>query len=143
MIDGNLGTHFQTNLPRWDWQRIENSGVGRGCPDLNGCYRGVEVWIENKRTEGWAVDVEPWQIAWAERRTRAGGRVFLAVRRYCKAGPRRPACDDLYLYRTEQARAVRMLGLKGVKPLGHWSGQPASWNWAEIEACLLGGLPLD
>jgi hypothetical protein len=38
---------------------------------------------------------------------------------------------------------VRMLGLKGVKPLGHWSGQPASWNWAEIEACLLGGLPLD
>lgn len=118
--------------------RVENSGIGRGVPDLNGCYTGVEVWLELKATPGWAVAIEPWQAAWAERRSRAGGRVFFAVRRHCPAGPRRAAADELYLFGAHQARALRQFGLKTVKPLGYWPGpQPAAWIWAEIEIILL------
>jgi len=138
MIDGALSIHFQKHLPHWHWMRVENSGIGRGVPDLNGCYRATEVWLELKATEGWAVAIEPWQAAWAERRARAGGRVFFAVRRHCLAGPRRQRADDLYIYGAHQARELRAKGLKVVQPLGHWPGtQPAQWIWTEVEEILL------
>ena len=117
--------------------RVENSGLGRGVPDLNGCLMGIEVWLELKATQGWAVLVLPEQAAWAERRARAGGRVFFAVRRHCKAGPRRPAADALYLFGANQGRELRQYGLKKVTPLGYWPGPtPARWNWEQIEQIL-------
>ena len=139
MIDGGLGGHFQKYLPRWDWQRVENSAVGRGVPDMNGCFSGVEVWIENKTTDGWAVDLRPEQYAWAARRIRAGGRVFTAVRRHCKAGVRRPAADELYLFSGLQGQDIILGNLKTVKPLGMWVGRPVSWDWAAIQAILIKG----
>jgi hypothetical protein len=138
MIDGGLSQHFQRNLPKWDWQRVENSAVGRGVPDLNGCFAGVEVWIENKQTEGWKVELRPEQYAWAARRTRVGGRVFTAVRRLCKAGPRRPAADELYLFGALQGQDLITGNLKTVTPIGLWVGRPADWDWAAIQAILTG-----
>lgn len=133
MIDGALSTHIQTYLPHWHWMRVENSGIGRGVPDMNGCYRSVEVWLELKFTSGWAVAIEPWQAAWAERRSRAGGRVFFIVRRHCSIGPRRAAADELYIYGAHQARELRMLGLKHVSPIHYSPGpQPSRWDWAKI-----------
>jgi hypothetical protein len=137
VIDGGLSQHFQKNLPLWDWQRVENSAVGRGVPDLNGCFNGTEVWIENKTTEAWKVDLRPEQSAWAARRARAGGRVFIAVRRLCKAGPRRPGADELYLFGAHQGQDLITQSLKTVIPLGLWVGRPASWGWPAIQNLLL------
>jgi len=137
VIDGGLSQHFQRNLPKWDWQRVENSAVGRGVPDLNGCFDGVEVWIENKTTEGWKVGLRPEQSAWAARRARAGGRVFTAVRRLCSAGPRRLAADELYLFGALQGQELILGDLKTVTPLGMWTGRPADWNWAVIQSILI------
>lgn len=136
MIDGGLGQHFQKNLPRWDWLRVENSAVGRGVPDLNGCFNGIEVWIENKTTEGWKVDLRPEQSAWAARRARAGGRVFFAVRRHCKAGSRRVAADELHLFGSHQGEDLILGNLKTVVPIGRWVGRPADWDWAAVQSIL-------
>jgi len=137
VIDGNLGQHFQRNLPHVDWQRVENSAVGRGVPDLNGCYNSVEFWIENKQTEGWKVGLRPEQSAWAARRARAGGRVFFAVRRHCRVGPRRVAADELYLFGAHQGQELLLGNLRTVEPLGKWVGRPADWDWAEIQEILI------
>ena len=138
MIDGGLSGHFKTYLPHFDWQRVENAAVGRGMPDMNACFAGVEFWIENKTTEGWKVDLRPEQSAWAARRGRAGGRVFFAVRRLCKAGPRRIAADELYLFHGNQGQELILGNLKTVKPLGIWTGRPAAWDWTAIQAVLIG-----
>jgi hypothetical protein len=106
-------------------------------PDLNGCFDGVEIWVENKTTEGWAVGLRPEQYAWAARRMRAGGRVFTAVRRHCSAGPRRPAADELYLFSGTQGQELILGSLKTVTPLGVWTGRPAAWDWAAIQSVLL------
>lgn len=139
MSDGNLGQLFQKHLPEVHWQRIETL-VGRGTPDLNGCLWGREFWIENKLTSGWTVNFEIGQTAWAERRARAGGRTFVAVRRIATAGPRRgAACDEMWLFRGQEARQLEAEGLKGQQPIiGCWSGGPAKWDWDKIRKVLAG-----
>jgi len=138
MIDGGLSQLIQRYLPHFDWQRIESSAIASGVPDLNGCYNGVEVWLELKQTGAWALDIRPAQIGWAEKRVRHGGRVFMAVRRHCFAGPRKPAVDELHLFGGHQVRDLSAWGLKSDAPrLGIWIGRPANWNWKEIETILL------
>lgn len=67
-------------------QRIENT-AGSGVPDINCCWRGVELWIECKMHDAL---LRPFQWAWINRRVAAGGRVFVLVERetcfllYCK-----------------------------------------------------------
>lgn len=138
MSDANLGSIFQKHIPKAHWQRIETL-VGRGTPDMNGCLWGKEFWVENKTTSGWAVTFETGQVAWHEQRIRAGGRTFVAVRRIASAGPRRgAACDELWLFRGQEARTVEADGLKGARPLavGWWDGGPAKWSWSEIRGIL-------
>lgn len=139
MSDGNLRTIFRTRLPEVHWQGIETWSTGQGVPDMNGCIDGQEFWIENKLTTGWAVTFEPGQVAWHERRVRAGGRVLLAVRRQSKGGPRLGAAtDELWLFRGQESRAVSVDGLKGGQPvLGIWPGGPARWNWDTIRKILI------
>ena len=73
--------------PAADWQRLENA-FGSGIPDVNGCImtdRGaVEVWIECKigrltSDNTLTVDLKPRQRAWMQRRSNAGGSIYLAV----------------------------------------------------------------
>jgi hypothetical protein len=90
--DAGLPHLIQTNLPLVDWARVETWAVGPGMPDLNGCYLGQDVWVECKATYGWMVSrVRIPQVAWLERRARAGGRCWVAVR---QRGSRR---DSLWL----------------------------------------------
>ena len=133
MTDARLRQVFKEHLPDFDIQSVETWGTGRGVPDMNFCYNGVEGWVEFKRTKHWKVNVAPEQVAWIERRLRAGGSVLIAVRRIQPA-----TVDDLYLLHGSQARALAM----GERPstinaLGVWSGGPARWNWQEIKALLL------
>lgn len=98
---------------------------------------GIEGWIELKRAEANAVDITPEQVGWAERRLRAGGRVFLAVRQQSTAGPRKgPARDVLWLFRGSATRLVKEHGLAGATPLGQWVGGPAAWQWTVVEKYL-------
>lgn len=139
MSDGGLRQIFQKHLPKIHWQSIETL-IGRGTPDMNGCLSGQEFWIENKLTSGWAVNFEIGQVAWHERRLRAGGRTFVAVRRLANSGPRKgAACDELWLYRGQCIRQLEAEGLKETRLLatGLWVGGPARWHWDTIGNILL------
>ena len=124
--------------------------TGRGIPDSNGCYMGREFWIEFKRTGGWAVSLRPEQIGWLTRRARAGGGVYIAVRRLnqsptgdhtavegviggnTKGRPKKACADELWLLAGGAAKEVRAGGLRAIPPtslLGVWYGGPSSWDW--------------
>lgn len=131
-IDGGLWPLIKSGLPQWDWQRIETGGTGRGIPDCNGCHMSNEIWVELKGTDGWKPHIRPEQIGWAERRTRHGGRVFLAVRRQCDAGPRRESADELWLYRADGFRPVSLTGLRANPPVLLLTGGSRSWGWSAV-----------
>ena len=141
-IDGGLRALFRTNLMSFGFhcQSIETGGTGLGVPDLNYCCNGREGWAEFKLTKVWAVDLRVEQVGWLLARHRAGGRVFIGVRRKCAAGPRKAAADELWLIGGESAAEVKEFGLAGngrVCTLGVWSGGPKRWNWEEIKDILI------
>jgi hypothetical protein len=99
-------------------------------PDLNYCCRGVEGWVELKRTDANAVDLSPHQVAWIDRRVRCGGRVHILVRR---------REDQLWLLPGSLARrlATREERLPSPAALGVWDGGPSSWDWRELGELIL------
>ena len=127
---------FQRHFPDGHWQAIETGSTGLGIPDLNGVISGVELWIELKLATAIAVDVRPEQVAWIERRVRAGGRAFIAVRCKCSAGARRVARDELHLYNGSSGRRLKEHGLNA-RPLGAWAGGPTKWDWKAIRDFLI------
>lgn len=136
--DDGLRAIIHTGLPAVHWQAIETGLLARGVPDSNGCHGGVEFWVECKATEHWAVELQPEQVGWLTRRARAGGRVFVAVRRRFVATTRRSAADELWLMRGEYARELKDEGLR-CDPravLGSWPGGPRAWCWPEVLALL-------
>ena len=140
-IDGNLNRVFQDHLPTFHFQRVEpTGGIGVGVPDLNGCAQSVEFWLELKRVVGWSVTMRPPQIAWIERRTRAGGRVFIACRKRMPKHRRALACDDLWLLKPTAARLLASHNLKEL-PAEHIAlicrDGPAQWDWPAISQLLL------
>ena len=128
-MDGHLRQLFRTHLRAgWDWQSVENWGVGSGVPDANFCGPGgVEGWVEFKVAIGWQVRVAPTQVAWIGRRVRAGGRVFVAVRRD----------QSLWLFHGDRAMDLAMGDIRSVPNLGHWHDGPARWDWSEVGALLV------
>ena len=44
----NLWLLMRTNLPSIHLQRIETGMTGAGVPDVNGCAKGKEFWVELK-----------------------------------------------------------------------------------------------
>lgn len=142
MIDGGLWPILRDHMPHVHWQRIESGLTAGGIPDLNGCLRGQEAWLELKGTDAWAVAFRPFQISWLERRARAGGRVFLLTRRRCAAGPRRLAADELWVHRAEDARHVEAGGLrKAPPPVMRLDGGPSQWLWPAVEELVFGDRP--
>ncbi len=138
--DGDLRKIFQRHLPTFHWQAVETWSTGQGVPDVNFCCDGVEGWIEFKQTKAWAVQVRPGQVAWIERRARAGGRVFLAVRRQSVA--RGAKIDDLWLldHRAARELATPKIGLgfhHNYQVFGVFPNSPASWDWRKIQKILL------
>lgn len=129
------------------WTTIETGAVQGGVPDLNGLLPfgvnlrpPVEVWLECKSTDAWAVTFRPLQVGWLTTRVRMGGRAFVAVRRRHGGGPRRgPPSDELWLvdgaYAADlQVRGLQDMALAGV--LGMWHGGETGWNWPQFEAIL-------
>jgi hypothetical protein len=139
VTDGELRRIFKEHLPRFDFQSVETWSTGQGVPDVNYCCDGVEGWIENKKSTSYTVGMRSEQVAWIERRRRAGGRVYIAVRRMQHAGARTVACDELWLWPGSAARALftRELTMRGGGELGRWPGGPQRWPWALIAKILM------
>jgi len=91
------------------WQSIESSATGQGIPDLNGCYAGIDVWIETKYTEHHRtknIGLKPMQIAWLYKRAKAGGNVWIAL--YMKSKMRN--VGFIYIWHGKDVRKVNELG---------------------------------
>ena len=81
-LSGTTKKHFKHDL---HLNRIENS-VSQGMPDVEGCLRRVQFWIElkcEKRPANWGTKVRPKfrpaQPPWLRRRIEAGGRAFVLL----------------------------------------------------------------
>ena len=143
MIDGGLRPLFHDKLRRGvHWQAIETGGTGQGIPDSNACIAGgIELWVEFKWTEAWAVGLTAEQSSWHQTRYMRGGRTFIAIRRQNEGGPRRGAAvDELWLAEGRLAPLLREGGLRaeGVDFLGVWPGGPARWDWDAVRNHLPG-----
>ena len=136
--DGGLRSIIHQRCKAYgDFQAIETGLTSGGVPDSNYCIQGREGWIECKRTSGWTIgNMEGNQVAWAERRVRNGGRVFLAVRRLSDGGPRTAPCDELWLCTHAAMRPLllktRLNLLHPSLVLGMWAGGPANWDWQAV-----------
>jgi Holliday junction resolvase len=132
-IDGGLSGIFQSHLPKGiHWVRIESGFTMRGIPDANYCFNKKEGWVEFKVTHGNIVGLRPEQVGWLLRRSRAGGRCNIAVRKKTRS------VDELYLIPGKDADRVKETGLKEILTgWCIWDGGPANWNWKTIESVLL------
>lgn len=73
-------------IPDLDVHRVENS-VGSGMPDVEGCYRGGQFWLELKATTRPVrpttpirVKFQPLQVHWLEKRWRCGGSCWVYLK---------------------------------------------------------------
>lgn len=133
--DGNLRPLFSAHMPKeWHVQAIETGGIGAGVPDLNVCSPATgEFWVELKGTETRNVGLRPHQVAWIARRTRAGGRVWIAVRFHHNGGPRLgDPRDDLYLFPGSQVERLHRDGLSVELAALVTSGGPRRWRWDDV-----------
>ena len=137
MADGQLHKDFQKFIKPCHWQRIESGLTSLGIPDHNYCLQGHEGWVENKWTSSWKVTVRGDQVGWIERRARAGGRVFVAVK---QTGLKR---HDLWLLKPDAARMLhdkmRLDNLPGSLVLVHSTGGPAAWDWDAVRRSMIMG----
>jgi hypothetical protein len=96
-----------------DLTRIENT-VEKGTPDVNGCYAGVDFWVELKYRERFPVrDTTPVtlsrytneQRAWLRNRGMCGGKAWLLVQ----------VGDTYYLFNWLYAQRCHEVGSKAFK----------------------------
>ena len=135
MIDGGLRKLFHARLPQFHFTSIETGSTGRGIPDDNYCHDTHEGWIEYKQTQTYNVGLRPEQVGWLLRRTRAGGRTFIAVRRKHDGGKRKgKSVDELWLYSGAGAKMLNELGLNKTwaQALQMFEDGPARWDWDKI-----------
>lgn len=129
--DGGLRRVMRAKLPTWQFSHIESPTTAPGAPDTEFCSpRGRSGWIEAKRTAAWAIRFRPLQLAWHAKRTRLGGRSFVAVRRL---GAK---FDELWLFRGSDAELLALSGLREVLPLGLWAGGRDDWDWTGVARVL-------
>ena len=84
--------------------------TGRGIPDVNLCYNGVEIWVELKIVSGRKVNITAEQCAWHYRRIRAGGRTFIIARDKVDK-VRKGKYDKIYVWTGENAVSVQENGI--------------------------------
>ena len=68
----NLWALLRDNIKEVHWQRIETGMTGSGVPDVNGCAKGKEFWVELKEVHsGNSLTLRPMQV----------GQVFVLARK--------------------------------------------------------------
>lgn len=132
MIDGGLRKLFRQHLPAFHWVSVETGLTEQGVPDSNYCFEGAEGWVEFKKAEANKVSLRSEQIGWLMRRSRAGGRTFIAVRHQHIGGPRKGrAIDRLLLFPGSAAKQLIFSGLRNA-PIIESSGGPSRWDWDAV-----------
>lgn len=80
MKEAALWQSLKAGIPEPHWSRVENV-AGTGIPDVNGCLRGREIWLELKMFSGNQLRVRNSQLVWMRKRIEAGGSVALLARK--------------------------------------------------------------
>jgi hypothetical protein len=119
---------FRQNLRQAQWTAIETGATSQGVPDHEYVFPGGhQGWVEFKSTNAWAVRLRPEQIGWLLRRSRLGGRCFVAVVRQG---------HELSLIDGAKADVLGASGLKAVVPVLWLPELP--WDWSQIQRVLTG-----
>ena len=80
--ESNLWALLRDNLLDFHLQRIETGITGSGVPDVNGCKKGKEFWVELKEIHsGYSLTLRPMQVSWLAKRAMYGGQVFVLARK--------------------------------------------------------------
>jgi hypothetical protein len=132
--DGGLRRIFSDCFKEAQWTSIESRLTAGGIPDVEYCFPGGKSgWIEFKKTESMKIHhLRPLQVAWIDRRSRLGGKVFLAVR-YISF---KKQIDRLYLIPGISIKDVAREGLGGLYFFGLFEDGPGFWDWNAIRKML-------
>ena len=102
----NLWLLIRENLKHIHLQRIETGMTGAGVPDVNGCGKGKEFWIELKEIHsGNQLTLRPMQISWLAKRASHGGQVFVMARKN----------NEIKLYHIDSLTGIKELVKSGYK----------------------------
>lgn len=102
----NLWLLMRKNLPDMHLQRIETGMTGAGVPDVNGCAKGKEFWVELKEIHsGNKLTLRPMQISWLAKRASHGGQVFVMARKD----------NEIKLYHIDSLTGIQELVERGFK----------------------------
>ena len=104
--EAQLWKLLRDNVPSVHWQRIETGMTGAGVPDVNGCAKGKEFWVELKEIHsGNKITLRPMQISWLAKRASFGGQVFVMARKN----------DEIKLYHIDSLTGIQDLVKTGYK----------------------------
>lgn len=138
--DGGLRALFRQHLTRaagWEWTAMETGGTASGVPDVFWGHAPTRTrgWIECKKTDGWAVEFRPHQLAWLARYGPCGARTHVAVLARGR-GSAEGRGAALWLLEGSQAEALARHGLRGPDPAARWLGAPSEWDWESVGSML-------
>lgn len=85
-LEKSLWSRFRACACSQHLMRVENS-VGPGTPDVNGCYNGVEYWVELKQADPPKKETSILQVRhftteqrrWLVQRIAAGGNAYVLI----------------------------------------------------------------
>jgi len=123
----NLWLLMRKNLPDMHLQRIETGMTGAGVPDVNGCAKGKEFWVELKEIHsGNKLTLRPMQISWLAKRASHGGQVFVMARKD----------NEIKLYHIDSLTGIQELVETGYKSKALLT-LTIPYNWGALNTALL------
>jgi len=123
----NLWLLIRENLKDIHLQRIETGMTGAGVPDVNGCAKGKEFWIELKEIHsGNKLTLRPMQISWLAKRASHGGQVFVMARKN----------DEIKLYHIDSLTGIKDLVKEGYNHKALLT-LTVPYDWAALTSALL------
>ena len=123
----NLWLLMRKNLPDMHLQRIETGMTGAGVPDVNGCAKGKEFWVELKEIHsGNKLTLRPMQISWLAKRASHGGQVFVMARKD----------NEIKLYHIDSLTGIQELVETGYKSKALLT-LTIPYNWDSLYTALL------
>ena len=123
----NLWLLMRTNLPFIHLQRIETGMTGAGVPDVNGCAKGKEFWVELKEIHsGNQLTLRPMQISWLAKRAAHGGQVFVMARKN----------NEIKLYHIDSLSGIKDLVKGGYKSKALLT-LTIPYDWEALSSALL------
>ena len=118
---------MRKNLPQIHLQRIETGLTGSGVPDVNGCTKGKEFWVELKEIHsGNQLTLRPMQISWIAKRAMHGGQVFVLARKN----------DEIKLFHVDGLEGIKELVKGGFKSKALLT-LTIPYDWAALNTALL------